>query len=234
MLSSYLNHARSWAYDLPCRKPGGFRTSTSTLTPRLPLFLQSIRRDAFVIIEGCVVIYQQLGDDRRQTLDILGPGRIFSYAMASIENCDAEAVVPTRIRPLEGSPESQSSALQAALFVCLQRIQAHATLLGRKTAGERVASVLLDLADQFSRGNRKKPSFTIYLTREEIADYLGLTLETVSRHLNRLKRSGVITFDRPELVTIINRSDLEALASVSPRSESLRANPSHNEHPVYA
>ncbi len=217
MLSSPLNHARSWAYDLPCRKQGGFRTNTFTLTPRRPLFLQSLRRNAFIIIEGCVVIYQELGDDRRQTLDILGPGRIFSYAMASIENCDAEAVVPTRIRPLEGSCESQSSALQAALFVCLQRIQADATLLGRKTAGERVASVLLDLADQFSRGNRKKPSFTIYLTRAEIADYLGLTLETVSRHLNRLKRS-----------------ELEALASVSPRSESLRANPSHNENPVFA
>ncbi len=193
-----------------------------------------MRRNAFLIIEGCVVIYQELADDRRQTLDILGPGRIFSYAMASIENGDAEAVVPTRIRPLQGSSESQSSALQAALFVCLQRIQAHATLLGRKTARERVASVLLDLTGQFSRGNRKKPSFTIYLTRAEIADYLGLTLETVSRHLNRLKRSGVNTFDRPELVPIINRSELEALASVNPRSESLRANPSHNEDPVFA
>ncbi|WP_142781864.1 Crp/Fnr family transcriptional regulator [Agrobacterium sp. T29] len=185
-----------------------FRTRTLTLEPRRPVSLQSIRRIAFRIVDGCIIIYQQLDGRRRQTLDILGPGRVFSYAMASLENCEAEATVPTRILKLEAGGEASYGELQRAIYLSLQRMQAHATLLGRKTAAERVASVVLDFAHQFSKGNSSKN-----LTRAEIADYLGMTLETVSRHFGRLKREKLISFSTPEIVTITDREALEQLAA---------------------
>ncbi|MCI9868418.1 helix-turn-helix domain-containing protein [Rhizobium skierniewicense] len=192
------------------------RAQAMTLVPRRPIFLQQIRRDAFRIVDGCVVIYQELNGDRRQILDILGPGRIFSYAMASLENCEAQAVVPTKVERLVNSAVSPME-IQAALYLSFQRIQAHAVSLGRKTVTERIACFLLDLATQFARGiagrASRKTTFALHLTRAEIADYLGLTLETVSRNLSRLKREKLISFVRPEIVTILDRAALERLAA---------------------
>ncbi len=218
MFSSPQAIVQSRAYADFNRDPTAtFRTLTVTLAPRRPLFLQLIRRDAFRVLDGCIVIYQELDGKRRQTLDILGPGRGFSYAMASLQNFEAEAIEPTRVERLDAGSDSASSELQRAIYLSLLRMQAHATLLGRKTAAERVASVLLDLAQQFSSGNRardrERPTFTIHLTRAEIADYLGLTLETVSRNLSRLKREKLISFVRPEIVTILDRTALEELAT---------------------
>lgn len=193
------------------------KTQAMTLVPGRPIFLQQIRRDAFRIVDGCVVIYQELNGDRRQILDILGPARIFSYAMASLENCEAQAVVPTKVERLAVNSAVSPMEIQAALYLSFQRIQAHAVSLGRKTVTERIACFLLDLATQFARRNggraSRKTTFALHLTRAEIADYLGLTLETVSRNLSRLKREKLISFVRPEIVTILDRAALERLAA---------------------
>lgn len=193
------------------------KTDVLTLVPGKPIFLQQIRRDAFRIVDGCVVIYQELNGDRRQILDILGPARIFSYAMASLENCEAQAVVPTKVERLAVHSTASPMEIQAAIYLSFQRIQAHAVSLGRKTVTERLACFLLDLATQFARRNggraSRKTTFALHLTRAEIADYLGLTLETVSRNLSRLKREKLISFVRPEIVTILDTVALERLAA---------------------
>jgi CRP/FNR family transcriptional regulator len=99
----------------------------------------------------------------------------------------------------------------------LARMQAHALLLGRKTAAERVATAVLDLARQFTpterAGRSTRNTFILYPTRADLADWLGLTIETISRTLNTFKRTGLIAFDRPERITILNQPALERAAS---------------------
>ena len=82
---------------------------------------------------------------------------------------------------------------------------------------EKVATALLDLADQFARstGSQIRPSFTLYLMRSELADWLGLTLETVSRCLSEFKRKGLIAFERTDRMTICEKSVLRAIADGS-------------------
>ncbi|MDR6755818.1 CRP-like cAMP-binding protein [Mycoplana sp. BE70] len=80
-----------------------------------------------------------------------------------------------------------------------------------------MATALLDLANQFpcngpdAGGNTL--SFKLHLTRADLADWLGMTLETVSRCLNDFKRSGLIEFDRPSVITILKRDILLSIAS---------------------
>ncbi|MBC7480248.1 MAG: helix-turn-helix domain-containing protein, partial [Pseudorhodobacter sp.] len=79
-------------------------------------------------------------------------------------------------------------------------------LLGRKTAREKVASLLAILARR-DAGLKQRPAtgpirFDLPLTREEMADYLGLTLETVSRQMTALKRDGVVLLEEKRTITV--------------------------------
>jgi CRP/FNR family transcriptional regulator, anaerobic regulatory protein len=174
----------------------------------------------FRIRQGCVALYRNLSDERRQILDVLGPGWIISGEHVDLGECRAMAISPTRLDEIETAQNAQ--AINDAAKQMLQRAQRHSLLLGRKTAAERVASALLDLAGQFARQGRGKNSvqvtFLLHLSRNELADWLGLTHETVSRCLSRFKRDRLITFTQPELITIRDSQALEALATGAMRA----------------
>jgi len=104
--------------------------------------------EAFRIVEGCICLSLPLADDRRQILDILGPGRLVGAQLSSINRCSAIALSPTRLETVD--PMVEGSATVDALQQMLRRAQSHATLLGRKTMTERVAVALFVLADQFA------------------------------------------------------------------------------------
>lgn len=178
------------------------------------VFQRGARAHALRVVHGCIALYQVLEDDRRQILDILGPGRLLRADLVDLQHCRAAALVPTEVETV-GTRE-KAAAQDDILRHMLGRAQAHAMLLGRKQAVERVATAILDLASQFARKQRGMRSggttFTLYLTRTDIADWLGLTLETVSRCFGALKRANLIAFDQPELVTILDHAALEALA----------------------
>jgi CRP-like cAMP-binding protein len=190
---------------------------TVALRAHKRVFLQAVRRDAFRIIDGCVVTQHAFGGNRRQILDIFGPGRIFSYAMVSLEGSDAEALVPTKVKTLDMHSEQALNEYQSTIHLSLQRMRAHAVLLGKKSAAERVACALLDLSQQLARPGQTRVggrlTLSLYLTRGELADYLGLTHETVSRILSRLKSNKIIAFTRPEIVTIVDGEALETPAA---------------------
>ena len=87
----------------------------------------------------------------------------------------------------------------------------HLLLLGRMTAAERIATFLLDLVRrQHCAGNGG--SIELAMSRKDVADYLGLTVETVSRTMSALKRKGIIAFADPENVQLKQSSALERLA----------------------
>lgn len=184
--------------------------------PGTTIFLQGIHREVTVrIVEGCICLFHQLADGRRQILDVLGAGRLFGNGLADTSRYSAAALTFTRLETV--NTDTEREGIEDALRVMLHRSQAHAVLLGRKTAAEKVATALLDLAQQFARrpsdGAKATQTFTLYLTRADLADWLGLTLETVSRCLNAFKRNGLIAFKHPEVITIVNGDALRALAS---------------------
>lgn len=182
------------------------------IPPRTRLFLPGAdRSETFRILSGCIALFQLLPDGRRQIVDVLGPERLFGRGLADLHQCGAEALCETEVELLTAVRRSLDIEINQAVRQMLRRSQAHATLLGRKTAGERIASALLDLADQFADGGTS--GFQLYLTRMDLADWLGLTLETVSRYLNRFRRDGLIAFDSSGRMILLEPAALERAAS---------------------
>jgi CRP/FNR family transcriptional regulator len=84
-------------------------------------------------------------------------------------------------------------------------------LLGRKAATEKVASFLLLMADQ--QGSNDEGTVDVPMTRSDVADYLGLTVETVSRTLTKLRQDELIALPTPARIEILDRNRLEELAA---------------------
>jgi CRP/FNR family transcriptional regulator len=94
----------------------------------------------------------------------------------------------------------------------LAEAQKHVMILGQKDAMERVASFLLMLDERENRYGAHD-DIELPMTRAEIADYLGLTIETVSRMLTKLRKSGVIATPNAHLVRIVDPKGLRDIAS---------------------
>lgn len=207
--------------------------STSKLSPNRQrlvgehatlLFQGGRNRNLYRVVDGCVALSQLLDDGRRQITDVLGPGRLFGFTHDGRNIATAETLTFARIETLSAGQvddSDQGPDVAAELKATLHRMQAHATLLGRKTATEKVATALIDLADQFAWGGRAASrnlfSFNLYLSRADLADWLGLTVETVSRCLNRFKRDGLIDFNHPKTVRILDEQQLRTLAGLARR-----------------
>ncbi|MCD2177442.1 Crp/Fnr family transcriptional regulator [Rhizobium sp. C1] len=167
------------------------------------------------VMDGCLAVYHLLPDGRRQIIDIAGPGRAIAGLPGGPDGHAIKALTFTEIEVLDAAvnPALAAEAAQEALV----RLARHAMLLGRMNAAEKVANGLLDLAAQFPRKLRQgHPVLTLYLTRNDLADWLGLTVETVSRTLNQFKRTGMIDYAHAEIVTLTRPEQLKALASGRP------------------
>lgn len=166
------------------------------------------------ILDGCVALCRSLPGERRQILDILGQGRILFPGNTDGCTCAAITMTHTRLRPM--SSDKAADRVCGEVNLMLQRSLDHSLLLGRKTAAERVATALLDLSEQFSEAGKNcghTVSFRLVLTRADLADWLGLTLETVSRCLNHFKREGLVSFSSSGHVTIMEPQYLSAIAA---------------------
>lgn len=186
------------------------------LPPRTMVFREGLARaPQYRVVDGCVATAQTLPDGRRQIIDLIGPGRLIGLGFGERNRCSAETLGFTR---LEAVSETMAQGERDQAFAeMLARSQALVMLLGRKTAPERVASALLDLAGQFGRPARDKRrgaiTFHLYPTRGDLADWLGLTLETVSRCLTRLKKAGLIDIRQGDLVTLLDPQKLSGIAA---------------------
>ena len=168
----------------------------------------------YEITSGQVMLYRLLADGRRQVVDILSDGDLFGHSLSGLYDCTAETLTPVEMRVLDRRDIEQSSELMGHVNRCLMtRIEAlhsHAVLLGRKSATERVASFLM----RFVAGRgivgcagpaKHEPdaqTVVLKMTRQEIADYLGLTIETVSRVLSDLKRRGYIAIEKNDRIKL--------------------------------
>lgn len=173
------------------------------------------------ITAGVARVYKLLADGRRQIVGFLFPGDMLGLASGDRYAFEAEALEPVtacRFRKseyralLRELPELEAALLDRACHE-LQAAQDQMLLLGRKTAVERLASFLLDLAERDRRAGGPGDQIRLPMTRSEIADYLGLTTETVSRTTSRLKVKGVIRLLPHNTVAITRPAALKALAS---------------------
>src|SRR5208282_229144 len=149
----------------------------------------------YKIVSGTVRTYKILSDGRRQIGGFYLPGDIFGLEYAAQHTLSAEAVTDVKVVVVKRSALTALAARDATigkdLFTLtgreLQRAQDRIMLL-IKSAQERVASFLLEMADRSAAGN----AIELPMSRQDIADYLGLTIETVSRTLTSLEISAAI------------------------------------------
>lgn len=177
----------------------------------------------FNITEGMVMLFKLLHDGRRQVLGFLFKGDFLGLAAGAEYGFSAQALGRVKVcrfqrsafrRLLQSTPRLEEELLSRAVDE-LVSVREHLTLLGRKTAMERVSSFLLYMADREGRlGGAPNLAF-LPMTRSDIADHLGLTTETVSRVISALKRQQTIQLTGHGGVRLLARSELEALAEAA-------------------
>ena len=154
----------------------------------------------YEIRDGAVRTYKLLSDGRRQIAAFYLPGDIFGIETDELHRFSAEAIIDTTVwiakrhSMFEGLDNGDLAYTKSALELLqqtLQHVQNQLLLLGRQTALERVAYFLLEMDRRL-----KKPAVIILpMRRRDIADYLGLSLETVSRGLSVLRDNGIISVE---------------------------------------
>jgi CRP/FNR family nitrogen fixation transcriptional regulator len=167
------------------------------------------------VVSGAVRIMRFSSDGRRQILAFHLPGDVFGVETGDRHTLTAEAVTSAEIvmvrRSLleKAANEDVRAARRWLEFTSnsLRSAHDHALILGRKGAGERVAAFLLRFADRFMRGQE----LDLPMSRADIADYLGLTIETVSRAFTEMERQCAIALPSSRHVVLRSRSALVQL-----------------------
>jgi len=168
----------------------------------------------YKVVSGGVRTYKILSDGRRQIGGFYLPGDIFGLEFADEHSLSAEAITDTKvlvikrraITALAGRDASVGSQLFALTGRELHRVQDRIMLLV-KSAQERVASFLLEMSARVSGDN----AIELPMSRQDIADYLGLTIETVSRTLTSLEDSAAIEVLTSRRIVLRNRPALNRM-----------------------
>ena len=168
----------------------------------------------YKVISGAVRTYKVLNDGRRQIGAFYLPGDFFGLEIADEHTFSAEAIVDCKVMVIKRaglvSLAARSHEVARQLWTMtaneLQRAQSHIMLL-IKTAQERVAGFLLEMAARSPAGN----SVDLPMSRQDIADYLGLTIETVSRTLTQLENSSAIAVPTSRRIVLRNQAALSRL-----------------------
>jgi CRP/FNR family transcriptional regulator, nitrogen fixation regulation protein len=170
----------------------------------------------YQVVSGAVRTYKILNDGRRQIGAFYLAGDIFGLEIGeehqlsaeAICNCTVSVIKRSSLATLAGRDNGIAQALWTLTAHELQRMQKHVLLLVR-TAQERVASFLLEMADRTAGVG----SIELPMSRQDIADYLGLTIETVSRTLTALEGQAAIALPSARRVQLTNVRELRRLDS---------------------
>jgi CRP/FNR family nitrogen fixation transcriptional regulator len=168
----------------------------------------------YKVVRGGVRTYKILSDGRRQIGGFYLPGEIFGLEFADEHTCSAEAITDAKVLVIKRKAvmalADRSAAVARELFALtareLRRAQERVLLL-IKSAQERVASFLLEMAERGLAGN----AIVLPMSRQDIADYLGLTIETVSRTLTALEICAAIEVPSSRRIVLRNRSALNRM-----------------------
>lgn len=188
-----------------------------SLPARSTLFSEGDRATrAFNIMEGTVKLYRLLPDGRQQVVGFRFAGDILGYTTGQTYPFDAELLTPGRFcrieRPkLDRLLRAYPTLERRLLDLCLDELaqtQEHVVTVGRRTAESRVAAFLLGLVEAQRRRGPLPPELAMPMTRADIADFLGLTLETVSRSLTGFRKKGWIEEPAHQRLRIVKMGEL--------------------------
>ena len=175
------------------------------------------------VLSGVVKLSKTLADGRQQIVGLQFAPDFLGRPFKVESEINAEAATETSLcsfpkaaieRMVKSSPELEHRLYQQSLRE-LDEARSWMVTLGRKTAAEKVASFLLLIArhiDPTADPNRESAAFDLPLTRADIADFLGLTIETVSRQFTKLRADSVISVENNRRVIVPSLDRLEVRA----------------------
>jgi CRP/FNR family nitrogen fixation transcriptional regulator len=164
--------------------------------------------DLFRIEFGAVRIYRLLADGRRQVVAFHLAGETFGFEAGHIHSFFAEAMVHSGIRILDRPANQQTSPdLMLLALQGLIRAQEHLLVVGRQNAMERIAAFFMDMMER--QGDLE--NIELPMSRLDIGDYLGLTIETVSRTFAKFREEGIIRLLSTRSVEILRPEKLRLL-----------------------
>ncbi len=199
-------------------------TSERTLDQHEHLYLESDKQThVYMLQSGVIGTYKMLADGRRQIVgfsyagDILGLDHPNYYANSAeaLTNCTVRCIP---IKAIDKLIETEPGFGQTILRMTSQELadaREQLVSLGRKSAMEKLATFLLRIARRNEQVGQRGDTVQLPMKRSDIGDYLGLTIETVSRNMTKLKRAQVIHLNSNSEVNILDRTALEGMADGS-------------------
>ena len=175
------------------------------------------------LLTGVLKLVAATADGREQTVGLLYPADFFGQPYAGDVDFTLTALTEAELcvfpraafeRVLENHQRLERLLLQRT-FETLNEARGRMLVLARRSAGEKLAGFLLDMAARAGASRDGPVTFDLPLTRGQIADVLGMTIETVSRQLTRMKQSGLIGLPGGRAITISNREALVARAEAA-------------------
>jgi CRP/FNR family transcriptional regulator len=197
------------------------RGAIRSLKAKEHLFCEGdVARHVYRVEVGHICIYRMMSDGRRQVVNFACPGDIIGLGALGDHAESAQATEPTIVRamPIALLRElaQTDTRLSMKLYEALSReLMAARELLftvSQRTATERIAAFFLALSARAERRGENPNEIVLPMTRLDIADFLGLTIETVSRTLTKLRHEGVIDLEQCILVSILKPEALAELA----------------------
>lgn len=175
--------------------------------------------NVYEVVSGVLRLTRVLENGKRQVIAFGFPGDIVGFPNGTRHHTDCEVlwaaeIVTYRRRTFEAGdadPETHQRLFRAALRE-ISAMQDHFMMLARKSAIEKVASFLLVLSRRLGESLGTGTTFCLPMSRADIADFLGLTIETVSRAFSLLRKAGTIALATPQTVSVL---DLDALIGAS-------------------
>ena len=174
----------------------------------------------YQVVTGAVCLYKVLPDGRRQVIDFAYGGDIIGLGLGAHELYNAQATVATRVRclPIAALQGIARQDPAIAMRMCealsdeLTAIRDHLICVVQRSATERLVTFLLALSRRNAARNRDPEVLELPMTRTDIGDFLGLTIETVSRTFSKLKAMRFIEIDQGTTIRIRAMDELNALA----------------------
>jgi CRP/FNR family transcriptional regulator, anaerobic regulatory protein len=224
MLAVHSDYTGKAARALPVSQPPTLderlsHAAARRIAAKEHVFCEGDARDhVFRIEDGVIALYKTLPDGRRQIIDFAYPGDLIGLGVLDEHVLSAQATTAAKVRclsagALERMAESDAGlALKLYKSVCHELAATRSLLVtvGQRSAIERLAAFLLALHRRTAAGGSS--TVTLAMRRSDIADLLGLTIETVSRTLTKLRTMGIIDIEqggtRVELCDLMRLADL--------------------------
>lgn len=174
----------------------------------------------YLVVSGVIGMYKLLGDGRRQISTFSYPGDIIGLDTIDTHVNSGEALIKSVVRcipvnAIDKLIRTEPGFGKALLLLTATELAETRELmlsLGRKSATEKLATFLLSIARRSANNGQDGDSISVPMKRSEIADFLGLTIETVSRCFTKLKVSRVIYLKCNSKVEILDMDKLESIA----------------------